>query len=478
MKNVLDWEKPYHRFFEEMTRIPHGSFHEKAYSDYLVSFAKERGLRYKQYPIGNVIIYKEASAGYEDHLTVVLQSHMDMVWEKVPESTHNFESDPLELYIEDGWLHAKGTTLGADDGTGVAYMLSVLDDQTMPHPPLECVFTVQEEVGLYGAYALEPEDLKGRRYISLDDGGGGTITTIASAGGMHWKGTLPRKKWDMAVSGYRMQVSGLRGGHSGECINLERGNALKICGELLNCIQSCGNIVLSSFNGGDKDNAIPISCEVEFAAEVGESEIREKAEEAIRLQKQKYADSDPDLEIRLERVALNHVWDAAASDTLLRFLILCPNGFRHKSLKIEGLTTASENLASVKESDSFVEISVSLRGAEDYYLDEMIGELRELSGLLGIKGEESDRYPAWGYEETSVMRPAMAQAVKTSMGKELELLAVHGGLECGVFKNKWPDMDMVTLGPVGKDVHTPDEKLDLQSFDDCYALLKEFLRIL
>lgn len=270
----------------------------------------------------NVIIYKEASDGYEDHPTVVLQSHMDMVWEKVPESTHNFETDPLELYIEDGWLHAKGTTLGADDGTGVAYMLSVLNDQAMPHPPLECVFTVQEEVGLYGAYALEPEDLKGRRYISLDDGGGGTITTIASAGGMYWKGTLPRKKWDISVSGYRLLVSGLRGGHSGECINLEWGNALKICGELLTSIQSYGNIVLSSFNGGDKGNAIPISCEMEFVVAVGESEIQEKAEEAIRLQKQKYADSDPDLEIRLERVGLNHVWDAATSETLLRFLLL------------------------------------------------------------------------------------------------------------------------------------------------------------
>ena len=161
-----------------------------------------------------------------------------------------------------------------------------------------------------------------------------------------------------------------------------------------------------------------------------------------------------------------------------RHFFVCPNGFRHKSLKIEGLTTASENLASVKEQERFVEISVSLRGAENYYLDEMIAELRELSELLGIKGEESGRYPAWGYEEHSFMRPAMAQAVKTSMGKEQELLAVHGGLECGVFKNKWPDMDMVTLGPVGKDVHTPDEKMDLQSFDDCYALLKEFLRIL
>ena len=478
MKKVLDWEKPYHRFFEEMTRIPHGSFHEKAYSDYLVSFAKKHGFKYKQYPIGNVIIYKDASAGYEDHPTVVLQSHMDMVWEKTPDSKHNFETDPLKLYIEDGWLHAKGTTLGADDGTGVAYMLSVLDDDTMAHPPLECIFTVQEEVGLFGAYALEPEDIKGRRFISLDDGGGGIITTIAAAGGMHWQGTLSRQVLEKSISGYRLKVGGLKGGHSGECINLERGNALKICGEILKAVQKQGNLVLSSFNGGDKDNAIPISCTVEFVSDSGYEKVHAAVKQEVSKQKQKFADSDPDLDIQFEQAILERVWDTKASDTLLDFLTVCPTGLRHKSMKIEGLTTASENLASIKEKEDSVEISVSLRGAEEFYLDEMIEELRILGRLFGLKTEESGRYPAWGYEETSVMRPAMTQAVKTVMNKDLVLLAVHGGLECGVFKNKWPDMDMVTLGPVGKDVHTPDEKLDLESFDICYDLLKEFLRIL
>ena len=190
MKQVLDWSKAHQRYFEEMTRIPHGSYHEKQYSDYLAEFARSHGLRYKQYDIGNVIIYKEASKGYEDHPAVVIQAHMDMVCEKTPESSHDFEKDPLKLYIEDGWLCADGTTLGADDGTGVSYMLAILEDNTLAHPALECVFTAMEEIGLDGALALEPEDIKGRRYINLDGGGGGVETVTTAAGGLRWNGSM------------------------------------------------------------------------------------------------------------------------------------------------------------------------------------------------------------------------------------------------------------------------------------------------
>lgn len=461
-----------------MTRIPHGSFHEELYSNYLADFAEKRNLRYKRYDIGNVIICKDGTPGYEDHPAVVLQSHMDMVCEKVPESEHDFEKDPLELYIEDGWLHARGTTLGADDGTGVAYMLSILDDDTLPHPPLECVFTVQEEVGLHGAFALEPEDLKGRRYISLDDGGGGAVTTITSAGGMGWTGALKISGSSGTREGCRLVVGGLQGGHSGECINQEKGNAIKICVRILKELQKHGALTLAGLEGGSKDNAIPRDCRADFVSELNVDQISELVREAVLVIREEYRYSDEGLFASVEPAAVEMVWDRKASDALLDFLFLCPNGMRHHSMKIPGLTTASENLAVVRTEPERAVISVSLRAAEESYLDEMAKELELLAGLYSIAWETSSRYPAWGYEEDSHMRQVMKQAVKKTMGKELELLAVHGGLECGVFKNKWPDMDMVTLGPVGLDVHSPDERMDLKSFDECYELLKEFLRML
>lgn len=478
MNQVLDWKKPYHRFFEEMSRIPHGSYNEKEYSDYLVEFAKSRGLQYKQYEIGNVIIYKAASLGYEDHPTVVLQAHMDMVCEKVPQSDHDFEKDPLQLYIEDGWLHAKGTTLGADDGTGVAYILSILDDDTLAHPALECVFTVQEEVGLFGAFALEPEDLKGRRYISLDDGGGGKKTITTSAGGLCWSGTLPLQKTETLQKGFRLTVGGLQGGHSGECINQEKGNSIKICTRILKMLENQGELILSAINGGSKDNAIPRDCVAEFVSELNEAAVKAECEKLVHKIQQELAYSDNELTVKVEEAEIRTLFSAGDSARLLNFLLVCPTGMRHRSMNLEGLTVASENLAVIITDENQVIVTVSLRSAYESYLDEMASELNTLAALCEMRAEESARYPAWAYEEGSKMREIMKEAVKKSMGIELEMLAVHGGLECGVFKQKWPDMDMVTMGPVGLDVHSPNERLDLQSFDECYKLLKEFLALL
>lgn len=476
MREVLDWKKPYHRFFEEMSRIPHGSFHEKAYSDYLVKFAKERGLSCKQYEIGNVIIYKPGTAGYEGHETVVLQAHMDMVWEKTPDSAHVFETDPLELYIEDGWLHARGTTLGADDGAGVAYILSVLDDEKLSHPPLECIFTVQEEVGLMGAYALEPEDIKGRRFISLDDGGGGIVTTIASAGGLSWKGTRSLEREENRNAIYRLSVGGLTGGHSGECISQEKGNAIRLCCRILEALQDHGELLISEIDGGDKDNAIPRSCEAGFYSDLPYEEVRRIVEETQKKILEEYRYSDEGFTARVEEMAGKPVCVQAVSDELLGFLLLAPDGMRHHSMRIPGLTTASANLASVKTEESSVTVHISLRAAGDSWLDEMEHGLKRLAALFHMEGDSSSRYPAWEFQEESVMQQVMKETVKACMNRELKFLAVHGGLECGVFKQKWPDMDMVTLGPVGKDVHTPDERLDLESFDVCYGVLTEFLR--
>lgn len=476
MKQVLDWSKAHQKYFEEMTRIPHGSYYEKQYSDYLVEFAKSHGLRYKQYEIGNVIIYKDASKGYEDHPAVVIQAHMDMVCEKTPESAHDFEKDPLELYIDAGWLHARGTTLGADDGTGVAYMLAILEDDTLAHPALECVFTAMEEIGLDGALALEPEDIRGRRYINLDGGGGGVETVTTSAGGLRWNGSLKLHREAPKAAGYRLTVGGLEGGHSGGCIHLEKGNAIKLCARILKELKKEGIITLSAVDGGSKDNAIPRDCWAEFVTDTDEKVLREKTDAFAGLLRDELYYSDRGLTVVLEKAQVSDTWSQEESDRFLDFLFVCPTGMRHKNMNIKDHTIASENLAVVKTSDCEVKVSVSMRSAFESYIDQMAEELRIMGKLYGLGQEEAGKYPAWGYEEHSPLREAMRDTVKGCVGKELVEKAVHGGLECGVAKNKWPDMDIITMGPTAEAVHSPDERLNLQSFDDCYKVLCELLK--
>lgn len=475
MKQVLDWSKAYQKYFEEMASIPHGSHHEKQYSDYLVDFARKHGLKYKQYDIGNVIIYKEASAGYEDHPAVVIQAHMDMVCEKTPESAHDFEKDPLDLYVEDGWLHARGTTLGADDGTGVCYMLAILADEALAHPALECVFTVLEEIGLDGALALEPEDLKGRRYINLDGGGGGVETVTTAAGGLRWNGILKVHWADTEKQGYRLTVGGLAGGHSGGCIHMEKGNAIKICARVLKELRKAGTVTLSAMDGGSKDNAIPRDCWAEFAADIEEEKLKNVVSAMEGQLREELRYSDNGLAITLERKSVAQVWSQEESDKLADLLFICPTGMRHKNMNIKDHTIASENLAVVKTAGQQVKVSVSMRSAFESYIQEMEEELEILGDLYGLSQEKTGRYPAWGYEEQSPLREAMRETVKRCTGKDLVEKAVHGGLECGVAKNKWPDMDIITMGPTAEAVHSPDECLDLQSFDDCYKVLCDLL---
>ncbi len=476
MKQVLDWSKAYQKYFEEMAGIPHGSYFEKQYSDYLVDFARNHGLKYKQYDIGNVIIYKDASEGYEDHPAVVLQAHMDMVCEKTPESSHDFEKDPLDLYIEDGWLHARGTTLGADDGTGVCYMLAVLADDSLPHPALECVFTAMEEIGLDGALVLEPDDLKGRRYINLDGGGGGVETVTTAAGGLRWNGVMEVHGNAAGKTGYRLTVGGLEGGHSGGCIHLEKGNAIKLCARVLREFQKEGAITLSAIDGGSKDNAIPRDCWAEFVTDIEEEKLEKAVSVLGAALKEELRCSDSGLTVVLEKADVAVTWSQEESDKMVELLFLCPTGMRHKNMNIKDHTVASENLAVVKTAGGKVKVSVSMRSAFESYIEEMEQELEILGRLYGLCQETAGRYPAWGYQEKSPLREAMREAVKRCTGKELVEKAVHGGLECGVAKNKWPDMDIITMGPTAEAVHSPDERLNLKSFDDCYEVLCDLIK--
>lgn len=472
--NVLDHNKAHQHYFEEMTRIPHGSFHEKAYSDYLVAFAKDHGLNYVQDGMNNVIIYAPATKGYEDHETVILQSHMDMVCEKDKDVDFNFETDALKLYIEDGWLKAKGTTLGGDDGCGVAYMLAVLDGD-MPHPPLECIFTVQEEVGLCGALGLDKALIHGKRLINLD-GGGEISTCTTSAGGANVISELKVDRQSAEHPIYCLRVGGLSGGHSGEKIHEEKGNANKLVARILKSIAKVSAVNLACVAGGMKDNAIPREASATFSCALAFSQLKEIVSKAETEIKKELEFSDNGITVSLSEDSAETVMSSANTLAFLNFMTLLPHGVHHRSMSIEGLTTASMNAAVVTCDEHTLTVNCSVRGALESYIDTIVAEIELLADTFGFVHHGDARYPAWSYDANSVMRETLQRVFRERYHQELELQAVHGGLECGVFKAMDEKMDIVTMGPVTESVHTPDERLDLASFDRSFELLCAFLK--
>lgn len=474
---ILDHAKAHQAYFEEMTQIPHGSYHEEAYSAYLVAFAKKHGLRYVQDDVWNVILYKEASKGYEDHEPVLLQAHMDMVCEKNKDSNHDFAKDPLKLHVKDGWLQADHTTLGADDGAGIAYMLAILSDDTLQHPSLECVFTVQEEVGLFGAMHLKKDQFTAKRMINLDDESG-YATCTTSAGGMN---VLLRRELDyidLASSGFQLSVKGLTGGHSGAEIDKERGNANKLLARVLYAIDEQAGLQLSMLDGGLQDNAIPREAVASFISGSSQEVIQAIIDQQQALFAKELEFSDAGVSLVLEQIPLTQVLPVEASEDIIKLLLLLPNGLRHRSRSIEGLSTASSNVGVIHTTDSQLMINCSLRGALESYIDAFAAEIDLLAEQFGFDTAHEARYPAWSYDANSKLREIMQQVCMDKTGKELGIMATHGGLECGVFKALEPAMDIVTLGPIMKDIHTPQEALLLSSFDETYDFLKALITAL
>lgn len=473
MKNILNHEILHQKYFEEMTCIPHGSFHEEAYSAYLEAFAKEHHFDYERDEKQNVIIRKPASKGYEKHEPVILQAHMDMVCEKNRDVAFDFAKDALKLKLEDGFLMAEGTTLGADDGVGVAYMLALLDDEEAEHPMLECVFTVQEEVGLFGALALKKEQLHAKRMINLDDGGE-TASCISSAGGMNVIFTHPNLQVPCTEQAYRVDIKGLKGGHSGGEIDKERGNANRLLARTLYALNENFDMQIHLIDGGDKDNAIPREAFAIFLSDAPQANLQAKVQEMEAIFKKELEFSDAGIQVLFEKAEAETAMSIEDSENLLKLLLCIPDGLHHHSMNIEGLSTASSNLAVVHCKEDIM-INVSLRGALESYVDDLAVTMDILGEVFAFDTVHEARYPAWSYDEKSELREVMKRVCKELYDQELELLAVHGGLECGVFKALVPDMEIVTMGPIMSDIHTPQERLDMESFDRTYMFLKTFL---
>ena len=474
MEHILNHEKAHQKYFEEMTAIPHGSYHEQAYSAYLVAFAKEHGLKWIQDELYNVIIYKDASAGYEDHAPVLLQAHTDMVCEKNKDTDFDFEKDALKLYIEDGFLKARGTTLGADDGVGVAYMLALLSDPDAKHPPLECVFTVQEEVGLFGAMALKKEYFQAKRMINLDDGGE-NATCTTSAGGVNVIMQKERILVPHDGNGYQIDVFGLHGGHSGGEIDKEHGNANKLLARVLFTLNRRYGVQLSWIQGGIKDNAIPREASAAFVCQADLETVAACVQEMKTIFAKELEFSDAGVDVAVKEVSCDGVLCIEDSEEVITLLMTLPNGLRHHSMSIEGLSTASSNIGVVTTQEEAIIINASLRGAMESYVDTLAMEMDALAEVFGFHSEHEARYPAWSYRADSPMRECLKAVCQKVLGKELQLVAVHGGLECGVFKAMDEDMDIVTMGPKMQDIHTPQEALDLASFDATFTLLRAYL---
>ena len=468
-------ERLFH-FFEDISAIPRGSSNEKAVSDYLVAFAKERGLWYHQDALHNVIIKKPASAGAEDKPAVMLQGHLDMVCEKLAGVDHDFEKDGIDLIVKDGVLTANGTTLGGDNGAAVALMLAVLDDDTLAHPALECVFTTQEETGLTGAAGLDKSLISARTMINLDSEEEG-IATVSCAGGMRFTMTRPIARHTASGKLLTIDVSGLLGGHSGTDINKERQNGIILLALLINRVLHETGAQLASFAGGSKDNAIPrevcavLVCsdaDIEKAQSIAEAMAADFAAELVPF--------EPDFKctISVEDGAAEVLSEADAK-AFISAICLAPNGVRRRNLKQDGFIVTSLNLGVARMDDTTASLVFAPRSSVASLQNYTTDCLYLLAETFGFDCDIAGAYPGWSFAEESPIRDTFIASYRELFDADLKIEAIHAGLECGLFSDALPGLDAIAVGPTIRGCHTPDEYLPLDSFERFYSLLTDVL---
>lgn len=463
-------------FFEEITKIPRGSGHEEKIAAWLEKFAAERGLPCFRDDVNNVFITCPASRGYEDRPAVILQGHTDMVCEKNSDVKFDFENDPLDIYIDgEGFLRARGTTLGADDGAAVATMLALLDGECDKHPALECLFTVQEETGLDGAKFFDFSRVKARTMINLDSEEEGVVT-VGCAGGIFHRVSLPLHRTAYNGTAVRIRMTGLMGGHSGENINSGRANANKLMGRALLSISRKADMRLIEVGGGSKDNAIPR--EAEALVSVSDYGAFVTAAEAVQgaIKGELFADDRAfKMEFAKENTDILPA-DKETTDRVIAFISSVGNGVLAMSRDVEGLVGFSRNLGIVGTEGDTVSCIFSARSAVESQLDFADAELTELASVLGGSTELLGRYPGWEYAEISPLRDKFFGVYEALTGKKPEANVIHAGLECGIIKSKLGDMDAISIGPEMRDIHSPDEALDLKSFELLWRIVVELLK--
>ena len=463
------------RFFEEMCAIPHGSANTKAVSDWLMAFARERGLEAYQDQLNNVIIIKEATAGYENAPAVILQGHMDMVCEKAPDCEKDMEKEGLDLAVDGDTVYARGTTLGGDDGIAVAMALALLDADDIPHPRLEAVFTVDEEIGMLGAVGMEDVSmLHGRRMLNLDSEVEG-VFTVSCAGGNLTKCTLPVCRETFGAEFLTVTVGGLRGGHSGVEIDKGLGNACMLLGRVLT---ACGRetaLRLVSVSGGLKDNAIPR----EASAVVAAADAREIRAVCARLDaelKNEYRTTDPEVFVFVRDGGAGLPMDEDSTRRILAFLTCAPNGIQAMSADIPSLVQTSLNLGILTTGDETVDASFCVRSSVDSQKQMLVERLEclteTLGGSVGVFGD----YSGWEYRSDSPLRELLVEVFTEQYGHAPKIEAIHAGVECGIFAGKLPGLDCVSMGPDLTEIHTCRERLHIASVQRLWAMVLETLK--
>jgi len=468
------------KYFEELSQIPRGSGNEKEVSDYLVSFAKEHKLEYVQDSALNVVIKKKATLGYESSPSVVLQGHMDMVCEKNMGVEHDFIKDPLKLRIIDDMIYATGTTLGADNGIAVAMGLAILSSNEYEHPAIELLVTTSEETGMDGAMALHPKNVEGRTLINIDSEVEGVLL-VSCAGGVTAKTTIPAalEATDTNLVPYIIKISGLKGGHSGIEIDKERGNSNKLMGRILMSILSEIDFRLSSLSGGSKHNAIPLEAEAVILVRAEDKALAEKKiSECGELFKTELRTSDPDVRVEFGVLPAmpQEMLSKESTNNIVNYLYLVINGVTSMSMDINGLVESSLNLGVISTHKDSIEFISSIRSSVRSLKDELYNRLVVTAKLNGGSVSSESGYPEWEYNPDSKIRVIFEDVYEKLYGKKPHITAIHAGLECGLFSEKFGQMDAISFGPNLYDVHTTNEHMSISSIQRMWEYLLEVLK--
>lgn len=477
----LEPKRVFH-FFNEICQVPRPSKKEEKIVAWLMETGKSMGLDTKRDEVGNVLISKPATPGKENVTPVIFQSHVDMVCEKNNDTVFDFDHDAIQPYIDGEWLKAKGTTLGADDGIGMAIALALLESKDIEHGPIECLFTVDEETGLTGAFALKPGFMKGKMLLNLDSEDEGEFF-IGCAGGKDTVATLDCE-YEEKIPGnsmaYKIYVKGLQGGHSGDDINKERGNAVKLLTRILWNAYQDFDVRIADIKAGNLRNAIAregyayVTLPVEYA-----SDFESYIQNMDTTYKKELAVSDPQVEVTIEKAELpGKIMQELLQIDLINALYVCPHGVQAMSQDIPGFVETSTNLASVKIEGEKIIITTSQRSSVESRKQAIVETVSTTFFMIGADVENSDGYPGWTPDPNSEVLKVLVKAYDNVFHKEPEVKAIHAGLECGLFSEKYPGLDMVSYGPTLRGVHSPDEKLWIPTVKMCWDLTVEFLRIL
>ncbi len=462
--------------FEDISAIPRGSFNEGKIADYIENFARSRKLKCSRDSFNNILVTVPATSGFEDRAPILIQGHMDMVCEKNADCQHDFSTSGLDLYVDEkGWLRAKGTTLGADDGVALMVMLEIMDSKLENHPMCECLFTVQEEVGLLGADAFDCAKIQSRRMLNIDSAELDYVVA-GSAGGLRSDITLPLDSVELSGNAVRLKISGLSGGHSGENINCGRANANKIMADVLSSLAKIVDFNLVSFCGGTADNAIPRECNAVISVEKTECvfDFAKKAEEKISKTL-----VDDDCAFKLECClcdGFNRMLNKYDTERIISFLSLARNGIFEMNAHIEGAVEYSRNLGIAMVDESEANFSFLTRSSVSSRLDDSENELERLAKTFGGSIKHPSRYPGWNFDSQSMLREKYIEAFKNVLGYEPKVITLHAGLEVGLIKGRIPDMEIISVGPDILNLHSPDEALSLSSMQSFWQVITELLK--